>query len=145
MIKKLLRFFKKKDTISFKQAFELTELPIVTFYQGSNKFNFLLDTGSNDNIIDKNILDKVEHTVLEQSSSLYGLEGNKQKVELCEIVLSYKNHNYKYRYLVNDMSTPFGMLKQETGVTLHGIIGSKFFNEFKYVLDFAELIAYSKQ
>jgi hypothetical protein len=42
------------------------------------------------------------------------------------------------------MKEAFGHMKQDTGVTLHGIIGSKFFNKFKYVLDFDELIAYSK-
>ena len=43
------------------------------------------------------------------------------------------------------MSDAFGHIKKDTGVTVHGIIGSLFFNEFKYVLDFDELIAYSKK
>ena len=33
--------------MSFKEAMDLVELPVVTFYNGDKKLNFLLDTGSN--------------------------------------------------------------------------------------------------
>ena len=42
MIKKLLKLLGVKDTISFKQGFELTELPIVTLYQKDKKFNYMV-------------------------------------------------------------------------------------------------------
>ena len=37
--------------MSFKEALDLIELPIVTFYQGDKKLNFMLDSGSNLSII----------------------------------------------------------------------------------------------
>ena len=147
MFKKLFnKLFNKTnfEPMSFKQGFDLTELPVITLYQGDKKFNFLLDTGSNDSIIDKNILGSIEHTVTNKSSNVFGFEGNKKAVPICSIVLTYKNNKYEYDYLVSDMAACFGNIKQETGVTLHGIIGSKFFNQYKYVIDFDELIAYSK-
>lgn len=145
MIKKLFKkLFNNPSEISFKQGFELTDLPLVTLYQGDKKFNFLLDTGSNNSVIDSNILDQIEHTICEKKSNVYGMEGNKQEVSVCEIELSHKNVSYKYPYLICNMKNAFDSIKQDTGVNLHGIIGSKFFNEFKYVLDFDELVAYSK-
>lgn len=144
MIKKLLRKLFKDNSISFKQGFELTELPIITLYQENKKLNFLLDTGSNNCIIDSNVLDQINYTEHNEKSNVFGMEGNKQIVSTCEIELSYKDKNYKYFYLICDMKNAFDSIKKESGVTLHGIIGSKFFNEFKYVLDFDELIAYSK-
>ena len=135
-----------KNAISFKSGMDLTELPVVTLYQGDKRFNFLLDTGSNDSIIDKNIINEIEHSVIEGlQSNLIGLEGNLQKTEICSIELSYKDEKYKHEYLICDMKDAFGHIKKTSGVTLHGIIGSKFFNKFRYVLDFAELIAYSKK
>ena len=59
--------------------------------------------------------------------------------------MSYKDKDYEYPYVMQDMKAAFGSIKKETGVTIHGILGAKFFNEFKYVLDFKELIAYSKE
>lgn len=131
--------------ISFKAGFDLTQLPIVSLYQGKFVFNFLLDTGSNDSIIDSNILDMIEHTPIDETSSLYGLEGKEQVVEKCNITVTYNGIDFPYTYLVCDMKGPFSKIKAESGVTLHGIIGSKFFNEYKYVLDFESLIAYSKK
>ena len=133
------------NTISFRPGFELTELPIVSLYQGEHFFTFLLDTGSNDSIIDSNILDKIEHTMTEEKSELYGMEGNSREVHKCNITFSCNGTEFPYIYLINDMSLPFSRIKAETGVTLHGIIGSKFFNKYKYVLDFDKLIAYSKK
>lgn len=138
-------FNKSKDIMSFKQGFDLTSIPVVTFYQGDNKFNFLLDTGSNNSIIDSNILHKIKHKETAFQSSLSGLEGSDNIDNICEITLSFNNKDYTYLYLMHDMKSIFDKIKQNTGVTLHGILGSKFFNKFKYVLDFDELIAYSKQ
>lgn len=147
-IKKLLNIFKKKDNkdvISFGPGFALTELPIISLYQGENHFNFLLDTGSNDSIIDSNILNKLEYAMADKQNSLIGMEGNKEIVSICNITLSYNGVDFPYEYNIRDMSAAFGSIKTESGVTLHGIIGSKFFNKYKYVLDFESLIAYAKR
>lgn len=147
-IKRLLKGNKEtedKNIISFKPGFALTELPIVSLYQGDVSFNFLLDTGSNDSIIDSNVLDRIEHTPSDKTSNLYGMEGNAQVVRRCNITVSHEGVDYPYEYLICDMKQAFGKIKAESGVTLHGIIGSKFFNEYKYVLDFDSLIAYSKR
>lgn len=155
MIKRIIKLFcnnkedkkedKRDNVISFEPGFALTELPVISLYQGGVSFNFLLDTGSNDSIIDSNVLDRIEHKMLDKQNELYGMEGNAQVVNICSITLSYKGTDYVYDYNIRDMSAAFGNIKKETGVTLHGIIGSKFFNAYKYVLDFDELVAYSKK
>ena len=136
---------KKRGVISFGPGFALTELPVISLYQDGESFNFLLDTGSNDSIIDSNILNRIKYTESDKKNSLFGMEGNKQDVHICNIVLSYDGIDYPYEYNIVDMKLPFGNIKAETGVTLHGIIGSKFFNKYKYVLDFDKLVAYSKK
>lgn len=147
MIKKIInKIFKTHNTaISFKAGFDLAELPVVTFYQGKQKINFLLDTGSNNCVIDSNFLKNIEHTMCEGDTMLTGMEGNPQKVSICNIKISYKDREYGFPYLVQDMKAAFDSIKKETGVTINGMLGSRFFNEFKYVLDFDELIAYSKE
>lgn len=161
MIKRFINFFfgktdndslnvpvvklKKDDIISFKAGLDLTELPIVTLSQGDKKFNFLLDTGSNNSIIDKSALPHIEHTLTDMTSNVFGVEGKPVETNICIITLSFNSLEYTFEYVINDMSDAFKIIKKDTGVTLHGIIGSKFFNKFKYVLDFDELIAYSKK
>lgn len=147
MIKKILHKFLNipKNVMSFQNSMDLAELPVVTFHQGEKKINFLLDTGSNNCIIDSNFLKSIDHRILKGETNLYGLEGKANKTGICVIKMSYKDKDYEYPYVIQDMKAAFGSIKKETGVTIHGILGAKFFNEFKYVLDFKELIAYSKE
>lgn len=146
MLKKIINKImgKPEDIMSFQAAFDLTTMPIVTFKQGDRKFNFLLDTGSNSCVIDSNVLDNIDHTLIDNNDEIVGLEGNKKAVKACSITLYFNKRGYTYNYLINDLKKTFSYIKKNTGVTLHGIIGSNFFNKFRYVLDFAELIAYSK-
>ena len=148
MIKKFIQkmFDIHPDAMSFKQGLDLTGLPVITLYQGDNPLNFILDTGSDVSVIDSNALSQIEHEILKDvKGSIYGIDGNKIDVNVCTITLNYKDNFYKHNYLVKDLSAPFQHVKHDHGVTLHGMLGSRFFNEFRYVLDFAELIAYSKK
>lgn len=147
MIKKIIHKFLNihPDAMSFQNSMDLAELPVVTFRQGDKKINFLLDTGSNNCVIDSNILKSIDHKMLDVETNILGLEGNAQKTGVCTIKMSYKDKEYEYPYVIQDMSAAFDSIKKDTGVTVNGMLGSKFFNEFKYVLDFDELIAYSKE
>lgn len=130
--------------MSFRESMDLTDLPIVTFRQGLDRYNFLLDTGSSLSIINKSVLDYIKHTVLDGTGSMYGIDGKANTVSYIRITLNYKDMNYEEDFQVLDMSAPFGNIKRESGVTIHGILSSSFFNKYKYVLDFESLIAYPK-
>lgn len=148
MFKKLLNFLlpQRKDIIPFHQGFDLTGLPVVTLYQGDKKLNFLLDTGATLSIIDSNIIDTLNYKPINEGGTiLSGIEGKPKNVNSCIVEFSYKNTNYETVFLSYDMSPSFSRIKNNSGVTLHGILGSEFFRRFQYILDFAELTAYSKK
>ena len=147
MIKKILNKIRgrKTDVMSFRQGYDLTELPIITLYQGDKKLNFLLDTGSNNSIIDKSVIKDLEYKTTESQSDLSGLGAVKTRVPIYEVTLNHDDQYYTYQYLIADMKGPFDDIKNSTGVALHGILGSKFFDEFRYVLDFVKMVAYSKK
>jgi len=138
-------FKTKKNEISFKQGLDLTGLPIITFNQGNIKLNFILDTGANYSIIDANYIDNIQYTPSNEQSSIYGMEGKERQTSVCNIDITYKDVTYSDRFLIADLSPSFSKIKQESGVILHGILGSFFFQKYQYVLDFKELIAYSQK
>ena len=74
-----------------------------------------------------------------------GMEGNPIESPVVEMELSYRDNVYKEEFQVVDMSAAFGAIKQESGVVLNGILGNSFFTKYRYVLDFKDLIAYSKK
>ena len=131
------------DKISFRETMNLAGLPIVTFRQGENKLNFVLDTGAFSSIIDSRILDKLQYTELEGKSVGYGIDGKEHSMDRVGIVLTYKDKNYSDAFRVLDMSKSFDSLKRDYGVTVHRLLSSSFFERYKYILNYNELVAYS--
>ena len=135
---------KKKKIMSFREAMDLVELPIVTFYNNDKKLNFLLDTGSDLSYINKSILPSLEYKEINESMNIISIGGNSQSLGCCDMTVTYKNKKFIDRFYISDLDEAFGVIKAETGVQIHGILGSKFFSKYKYILDFENLIAYSK-
>ena len=52
--------------LSFSQGFVSPNIPIITLSQGDTELNFILDTGSDRNIIDVSILPKLEYEKYEK-------------------------------------------------------------------------------
>lgn len=139
----LIRKKNISDKMSFKESMDLCELPIVTFLNNGKKLNFLLDTGASGSIIDSNALDGLAFTRLNKIGDVFGMEGNKQEVTFINMSLGYRGKTYDDEFQVMDMGSPFGNMKAEYGVNLHGVLSSTFFQKYQYVLDFQELVAYS--
>ena len=137
-------FKKSKSRISFKESMDLTELPVVTFYNNNQKLNFLLDTGSNDSHINMSVLPNLEHEILQYQKNLIGVEGNPIECLFCNMAITYKDQKFEGDFSVTELDDAFNAIKQESGVQIHGILGSKFFQKYRYVLDFDSLIAYLK-
>lgn len=138
-------FFPRKNQyqISFKESLDLAALPIVTFYQGDKKYNFLLDTGSTMNIIDKG--SKLEYVLEKEQSTITGVNGTSVEASYAKVNLFYKQKEFITTVQVTDMAEAFSFVKQETGITLHGILGNNFFTEYGYILDYYNMIAYPKK
>lgn len=136
---------KKNDSkISFKEAMDLVELPVVTFMNGDKKLNFLLDTGSNVSYINNSVLPLLVHEKTGKEMNTMGIDGNKVNNQFCKMSVTYKNQVFEDEFSIADLEEAFSVIKQESGVQIHGILGSKFFERYKYVLDFKELIAYTR-
>lgn len=133
---------RNNSKISFKEAMDLVELPVVTFYNGDKKLNFLLDTGSNVSYINSSIIPLFDHEKIDKEMNTIGIEGNKVSNQFCKMSVTYKNQVFEEEFSIADLDEAFSVVKQESGVQIHGILGSKFFERYKYVLDFKELIAY---
>lgn len=136
---------KKRENMSFREAMDLVELPIVTFYNKDTKLNFLLDTGSDLSYINKSILFSLGYEEVNESINIISVGGNSQSLGCCDMTVTYRNQKFIDRFYVSDLDEAFGAIKAETGVQIHGILGSKFFAKYKYILDFESLIAYSKK
>lgn len=138
-------YSRHRDEMSFREAMDLAELPVVTFYQGTEKFNFLLDTGSNHSHISVEAEERIKGVPMVGSENVQGVGGAMAVDRAVNATIEYKSKSYEVLLLVGEhLSDTFRTIKETTGVQVHGILGSSFLSDNRYVLDFDELIAYSK-
>lgn len=133
---------RKSSEISFREAMDLAELPVITFYNGDKKINFLLDTGSNISYLNESIVSSLVTESTGEESNIIGIEGNKVNCKICKMIIRRKNQEFEEEFSIADLDKAFSIVKKESGVQIHGILGSRFFGKYKYVLDFKDYIAY---
>lgn len=133
---------KESTKISFKEGFDLTELPIVTFYSNHKKLHFLLDTGSNISYINSSLLKDLKVEDMDVKTNTVGVEGKNMETHHYLIEIGYKNQTFKEEFGAIDLDLVFNAIEKENGIKIHGILGSKFLEKYKYILDFKELTAY---
>jgi predicted aspartyl protease len=129
--------------ISFSKGFISPNIPIATFHQGDKELNFIIDTGSDNNIIDSNVLPELQYEMVEDKMNLTGLGGSRE-VGICNIVFSYEDEEYSTPFLISDMKEAFNMIRECHAIPIHGMLGSKFLKRQNIILDFNKMVAYNK-
>lgn len=133
-------------SVSFKESMDLVGYPVITFYIGERKLNFLLDTGSNSSFINKSSLkEDMNYITLNKGTVVTGFKSDDEVKPYISLEFYYKTRKFEDEFCVVDLSQSFDTIKRESGVVLHGLLGSKFFQKYKYILDFDELTAYIKK
>lgn len=132
----------KIPKISFKESLDLSGFPIITFISNNKKLNFILDTGSENSVINTKDLEGTNFTSLANESNAYGIEGNPIKKKANNLILNYKDLTFNYVFWSLDLTKPIEIVKKNSGITIHGLLGSDFFSEFEYIIDFKKLEAY---
>lgn len=136
----------KFDTISIRESMDLCNLPIVTFMNNGNKFNFVLDTGANQNHVSRSAVSDMVGEASDKQIQVQGFTGSAESNQGKFVDLIYKDRVFTTEVFVSPaLDQSFAEIKKNLGVQLHGIIGSAFLKEHGYVLDFYDLIAYSKK
>ena len=144
----VIKIRRRKDIMSLKESLDLTGIPIVTFTQQNVKYNFLLDTGSDISYINSKIVD---NSAIKYEATDYKVAGfisagglSSSDIKIIDIPFEYKRTSFKESFAVLDLTESFAQIKEENGVTLHGILGNTFFTKYGYILDFKELKFYTK-
>lgn len=137
---------KSNTMMSFRESLDLVGIPIVTFRQGNEKYNFLLDTGSSQSMIHSGYVGKVNSSMSsDNTADYYGVDGVKKIASRVALELEYKGKKYEHTYLVGDLELVLSNIKTDYGITMVGILGSDFLEKYKYILDFKELVAYQQK
>ena len=132
-------------SISFSKGFCAPNIPIATFYQGDKDLNFIIDTGSDDNVISREALANIDHTMIKHQGTLSGV-GGVSEVGACQITVQYEDETFSEKFIISDtLKDAFDMIKSAHAIPLHGMVGSKFLMKNNMVLDFNNMLVYNKK
>lgn len=132
----------KRLTIPFKESMDLLSMPVITFENNGAKLHFLLDTGSNNSLIDIDCLEGLEIIAKRDIQEIMVTAGDTVPL-MGEIIMdiNYLNIPFKEKFTVTSLSKQFDEAF-EGKIKVHGIIGSKFLRRNKCILDFEKLAVY---
>lgn len=133
----------RTNKLSFKESIDSLTIPIVTLFNNDKAFNFVVDTGANYSVINAEYLKLFDAKILKGiTGKVYGINGDPQDVYYARIQLSQYNDNFVEEFQVFDIQSMCDNLKEENGVEIAGILGSSFFQRYKFIIDFNELNMY---
>lgn len=134
--------------ISFKETMDLLNVPIISFVCNGTKLHFLLDTGSSYSHISPEAVALVNGKVEPISSSISstGAGGMLSSQSHCVLRLDYNDHLYDSDFIITEqLSQQMDAIKKDFNIDIHGVLGGDFLSRYDYVMDFKELVAYSKK
>ena len=140
------KIHRQKEDFSFKNAFKLTGLPILLFEQDEVVLKFVLDTGSSVCVLDESSISKLKNfKYLDKEDNLVDVNGNKVKRKYGTFKFKCDNKDFENEFVVSDLTNVREGIKEDSGISIDGIVGSDFFSKYQYIIDFNKYIAFSKK
>ena len=114
-------------------------LPTIIVEAQAKNLCFLLDTGSNINVLDKRVAEFFQLSGGTNQQHQFGIDGTLQTTDVVEMTFSLEEREYKADFSVMDLSSAFGKVEEESGIQIHGLLGCSFMEQQKWGLDFEKL------
>lgn len=118
-------------------------LPLLIVQAQAKNLCFLLDTGSNVNVLDRRVAEFFQLSGGTAKQRQFGIDGDLQTTDIVELAFSLEEQEYKANFSVMDLSSAFGKVEEESGIQIHGLLGCSFMEQQKWILDFEKLCLFT--
>ena len=117
-----------------------TKLPIILVEIEDKYLCFILDTGSTCSLIDSSVVEYFKDIVEPVGDyCISGIEGTKHKVDMITLPFNFEGQVYKPRFCVRPLLDAFKRIEDESGIQVHGLLGTDFLLENQWIVDFRTL------
>ena len=131
------------NKLEFPISFGLqkTGLPLIVTSRKLKNLCFLIDTGATHNTLFGFVYEhfKDRFKVLEERRSIIGIDGVQHEAPTIEATFNFEDVNYTSSFAVLDTSEAVMQVQEETRVQIHGVLGTQFLVENKWIVDFEQL------
>ena len=131
------------NKICLQQSLIQIGLPLLIVKAQAKNLCFLLDTGSNINVLDRRVAEFFQLSGGTDKQRQFGIDGELRTTDVVELAFSLEEQEYKANFSVMDLSSAFGKVEEESGIQIHGLLGCSFMEQQKWILDFEKLCLYT--
>ena len=128
-----------------------TGLPLIIVTckdDGGNVRNlcFMIDTGATESILFSFVYDLFKNSFkrIDDQGSVMSIDGTTYDTPLVQATFNFENEAYTGSFLIFSVSDAIKSIEDESGVQIHGVIGTRFLVENKWILDFEKCKITSK-
>lgn len=116
-----------------------TRLPIILVDIKGEHLCFILDTGSTCSLIDSTVVEYFKDIVEPVGDyCITGIEGTKHKVDMIILPFNFEGQIYKPKFCVKPLLDAFSGIEKESGIQVHGLLGTDFLLENQWIINFKE-------
>ena len=122
------------------------QLPMILIEVNNKHLCFILDTGSTCSLIDSNVVEYFKD-IVESIGDYYisGIDGTKHKVDVIILPFNFESQEYKPKFCVKPLLDAFKGIEIESGIQVHGLLGTDFMLENKWIIDFNKYGIYDER
>ncbi|SDI81422.1 hypothetical protein [Bacteroides ovatus] len=115
------------------------QLPLIIVKVKEKYICFILDTGSTCSLIDSTVVEYFKD-IVEPVGDYYinGIEGSKHKVDMITLPFNFEGQIYRPKFCVKPLLDAFKGIEDESGIQVHGLLGTDFLLENQWIIDFKE-------
>ena len=121
---------------------EKAGLPLILTTDNPKNLCFLIDTGSTNDVIFDFVYEhfKDYFTLTDESQNIMGIDGLLKPTIIVNADLQFEDLRYKSPFVILEADDAITQVQAETGIQIHGILGTPFLIENKCLIDFDKLI-----
>ena len=107
---------------------------------------FMIDTGATESILFSFVYDLFKNSFkhIDDQGSVMSIDGTTYETPLVQATFNFENEAYTGSFLIFSVSDAIKSIEDESGVQIHGVIGTRFLVENKWILDFEKCKITSK-
>ncbi len=138
-----------KNYISYPISYGLNKigLPLIVVDVGEDEsLCFLLDTGSTQNMLEYKVIQYFARDItLLGETTIMGMEGIRKKVLTLMFSFNVQGKEYNTEFCMFEENQSFLSMQENLGSPVHGILGSNFFIENKWIIDYHKMEVFYKE
>lgn len=128
------------ENCSLSYGLNKAKLPIIMVKIEEKHLCLIIDTGSTCSLIDSNVVEYFKDIITPVGDyNISGIDGTKHKVDVIMLPFYFEGKTYKTKFCVQPLSDAFKSIEEDSGIQVHGLLGTDFLIENKWIINFETL------